>query len=375
MTIQINWITSDAELAEHCAHWNTLPFIALDTEFIRVDTFYPIAGLLQVSDGVSTFLIDPLLINAWQPLAQVFSNQHVVKVLHACGEDLEVFSLLTGALPVPLFDTQVAAGYLNIGFSMGYSRLVQHVLDIELPKGETRSDWLQRPLSDLQVLYAAQDTAYLVDVYQALLAQLSEQKYAWVLEDGAFLVGAYAQETDPYELWRGVKLAWKLAPQQLAVLRELSAWREQQAKLRDVPRNRIVRESTLWALAHEQPKDLQHLAKLEDMHPRIVRNEGSTLLKLIARARSLPEQEWPEALPEPLPIEAAKVLKTLRKIGLALGVELDIAPELMLRKKILEELLRSGYPHGPYALPDSLQGWRRELMGDALLACLAEESM
>ena len=119
MTIQINWITSDAQLAEHCARWNTLPFIALDTEFIRVDTFYPIAGLLQVSDDVSTFLIDPLLISAWQPLAQVFSNQQVVKVLHACGEDLEVFSLLTGALPAPLFDTQLAAGYLNIGFSMG----------------------------------------------------------------------------------------------------------------------------------------------------------------------------------------------------------------------------------------------------------------
>jgi len=372
VTIQINWITSNAQLAEHCAIWDTLPFIALDTEFIRVDTFYPIAGLLQVSDGVATFLIDPLLIDAWQPLAQVFSNQQVVKVFHACGEDLEVLSLLTKALPVPLFDTQVAAGYLNIGFSMGYSRLVQHLLDIELPKGETRSDWLQRPLSDLQVLYAAQDTAYLVDVYQALLAQLSEQKYAWVLEDGALLVAAYAQATDPYDLWRGVKLAWKLAPQQLAVLRELSAWREQQAKLRDVPRNRIVRESTLWALAHEQPKDTVHLARLEDMHPRIVRNEGATLLNLIAQARNLTEEQWPDVLPEPLPIEASKVLKTLRKVGLAYAEELDIAPELMLRKKTLEALLRSGYPHGPYSLPDSLQGWRRELMGDALLTCLAE---
>ena len=375
MTIQINWITSNAQLAEHCANWNTLPFIALDTEFIRVDTFYPIAGLLQVSDGASTFLIDPLLIDVWQPLAQVFSNQRVVKVFHACGEDLEVLSLLTGALPVPLFDTQVAAGYLNIGFSMGYSRLVQHLLDIELPKGETRSDWLQRPLSDLQVLYAAQDTAYLVDVYQALLAQLSEQKYAWVLEDGALLVAAYAQETDPYDIWRGVKLAWKLAPQQLAVLRELSAWREQQAKLRDVPRNRIVRESTLWALAYEQPKDLAHLARLEDMHPRIVRNEGTILLGLISRARDLPQDQWPAVLPEPLPIEASKVLKTLRKIGLDYGEELNIAPELMLRKKILEELLRTGYPKGPYSLPRSLQGWRRELMGDALLMCLAEDAM
>lgn len=372
MTIPMNWITSDAELVQHCEHWHTLDFIALDTEFIRVDTFYPIAGLLQISDGSCTYLIDPLLITQWQPLAELFDNQQVVKVLHACSEDLEVFLRLIGTLPAPMFDTQVAAGYLNIGFSMGYSRLVQHVLEIELPKGETRSDWLQRPLTELQVLYAAQDTAYLVDVYHALTQQLSAQKYDWVLEDGATLVASYAQETDPYSLWRGIKLAWKLAPQQLAVLRELAAWREQQAQLRDVPRNRIIKETTLWALAHEQPKDMTHLARLEDMHPRILRNEGATLLGLIKEAKKRPETDWPAALAEPLPIEAAKVLKRLRKVGLDLGVKLDIAPELMLRKKILEELLRSGYPQGPYSLPDSLQGWRRELLGDALLACLED---
>ena len=372
MTIQMNWISSDAELAEHCNYWNTLAFIALDTEFIRVDTFYPIAGLLQISDGECTYLLDPLLINDWQPLASVFNNQQVVKVLHACNEDLEVFSLLMGALPVPLFDTQLAAGYLNIGFSMGYSRLVQQLLDVELPKGETRSDWLQRPLSDLQVLYAAQDTAYLVDVYKNLAQQLSEQKYAWVLEDGAALVAASMQVPDPYEFWRSIKLAWKLTPQQLAVLRELSAWRELQARKRDVPRNRIIRESTLWSLANEQPADMTHLATLEDMHPRIMRNEGATLLSIVKQAKRLPEEYWPAALPEPLPIDASKVLKRLRKLGLEFGKELDIAPELMLRKKILEELLRTGYPGGPYHLPESLQGWRRELMGDALLQYLED---
>lgn len=372
MSIDIHWISSDAELAEHCNYWNTLDFIALDTEFIRVTTFYPIAGLVQISDGEGTYLLDPLLINDWQPLADVFNNQQVVKVLHACNEDLEVFSLLVGALPAPLFDTQIAAGYLNIGFSMGYSRLVQQILDIELPKGETRSDWLQRPLSDLQVLYAAQDTAHLVDVYGALAQQLSEQKHAWVVEDGAALVAAARQTADPYELWRAVKLAWKLAPQQLAVLRELSAWRELQAQKRDVPRNRIVRESTLWSLAQQQPVNMTQLAGIEDMHPRILRNEGATLLGLIKQAKQLTEEDWPEALPEPLPIDAAKVLKRLRKVGLQFGQQLDIAPELMLRKKTLEELLRTGYPGGPYRLPDSLQGWRRELMGDDLLEQLED---
>lgn len=114
---------------------------------------------------------------------------------------------MIGALPAPLFDTQVAAGYLNLGFSMGYSRLVLQLLEVDLPKGETRSDWLQRPLSDLQVLYAAQDTAYLVDVYQALAQQLTAQKYAWVVEDGATLLTASAQVPQPDQFWRTVKLA------------------------------------------------------------------------------------------------------------------------------------------------------------------------
>lgn len=145
-----------------------------------------------------------------------------------------------------------------------------------------------------------------------------------------------------------------------------------QARERDVPRNRIVRESTLWSLAQQQPINMTQLAEIEDMHPRILRKEGATLLGLIMQAKQLTEEDWPAALPEPLPIEAAKILKRLRKVGLQFGQQLDIAPELMLRKKTLEELLRTGYPDGPYRLPDSLQGWRREMMGDALLEQLED---
>ncbi len=155
MAIDIHWIRDDDSLALHCAQWQSLPFVALDTEFMRVDTFYPIAALLQIGDGKSAWLIDPLLINDWRPLSALLENPAVIKVVHACSEDLEVLLRLTGSLPVPLFDTQLAAAYLNLGFSMGYSRLVQEVLNIDLPKGETRSDWLQRPLSETQISYAA----------------------------------------------------------------------------------------------------------------------------------------------------------------------------------------------------------------------------
>ncbi|MBF3228277.1 ribonuclease D, partial [Pseudomonas aeruginosa] len=216
---EIQWIRDDASLAQQCREWRTQPYLALDTEFMRVDTFYPAAGLVQVGDGRQEWLIDPLLIQDWSPFAELLEDERVVKVLHACSEDLEVFLRLTGSLPVPLFDTQLAAAYLGMAHSMGYSKLVKEVLDIDLPKDETRSDWLQRPLTEMQMRYAADDVQHLAQVYLALDARLSEEKRAWLLEDGAELVANLCRESDPREAYREVKLGWRLRPQQLAVLR------------------------------------------------------------------------------------------------------------------------------------------------------------
>jgi len=373
VAIDIHWILDDASLASLCAGWRQLPFVALDTEFVRVDTFYPQTGLVQVGDGRSAYLIDPLKIRDWRPLAELLEDPGVVKVLHACSEDLEVLQRLTGSLPQPLFDTQLAAAYLNLGFSMGYSRLVQAVLGIELPKGETRSDWLQRPLSELQVSYAAEDAVHLAELYVALSARLSEEKRAWILEDGVELVANLRRDVAPEELYREGRLAWKLSRQQLAVLRALYAWRECEARRRDLPRNRILRESCLWPLARFQPADLASLGRIEDMHPRTVRQDGETLLRLIRESGSGAPDSWPEPLPEPLPMEASALLKKLRAIGQAEAARLEIAPELVLRKKILEALLKSGFPNGPYQLPETLRGWRRERLGQALLDCLGGE--
>lgn len=309
---EIQWIRDDASLAQQCREWRTQPYLALDTEFMRVDTFYPAAGLVQVGDGRQEWLIDPLLIQDWSPFAELLEDERVVKVLHACSEDLEVFLRLTGSLPVPLFDTQLAAAYLGMAHSMGYSKLVKEVLDIDLPKDETRSDWLQRPLTEMQMRYAADDVQHLAQVYLALDARLSEEKRAWLLEDGAELVANLCRESDPREAYREVKLGWRLRPQQLAVLRELCAWREEQARLRNRPRNHVLRERTLWPLARLLPKNKTDLAAIEDMHPRTVRQDGDFLIELIAQAARLPQSEWPEALPEPLPPEVTPLLEPAR---------------------------------------------------------------
>ena len=366
----IRWILDDATLAAQCAHWRACSFVTLDTEFMRVDTFHAIAALVQVGDGTTVWLVDPLNIHNWQPFAELLDDPAVVKVLHSCSEDLEVFARLTGTRPLPVFDTQLAAGFLGIGFSMGYSRLVKAVLDIEVPKDETRSDWLRRPLTPMQVQYAADDVHYLAKVYRVLDEQLSDERRAWLFDDMVELVASQQIESDPEDAWLDVKAAWRLNSQQQAVLRAVCAWREREARRRNLPRNRILKERSLWPLARYMPADLQALKGIEDMQPNTLRKQGDELLQLIATARALPQDQLPPPQPEPLPLEAGALSKKLRAVGEREAQRLGMVPELMLRKRVLEALLRSGWPNGPWQLPDCLRGWRRELLGQALLDCL-----
>ncbi|WP_423747839.1 ribonuclease D [Halopseudomonas nanhaiensis] len=361
-------IADNSELAAWCERWRTLPFIAVDTEFVRTETFFPIAGLIQVGDGEQAYLIDPLAITDWAPMVALLEDPQVIKVLHSCSEDLEVFHQLCGAVPKPLFDTQLAAAYLGMDFSMGYSRLVNALLGIELAKDETRSDWLQRPLSETQLQYAADDAIHLADIYKELAPRIEQAGFtAWLLSDTAEQSAVVGLQQDPDQAYRSIKQAWRLRPDQLAVLQRLAAWRERESRARNQARNRLLRETTMVPLAQRQPDSLQDLARIEDMHPRSVRQDGQQILELIRQGKAVPQDQWPARLPEPLPADANKMLKALRKVGQAHATRLGIAPEIMLRKKVLEAMVRTGYPGGPYQLPDELVSWRRQLMGEQLL--------
>ena len=220
------WINNNQSLEDYCKRWSSLDAIALDTEFIRTDTFYHQPGLIQVGTGTDVFLIDPLAIDQWQPLARLFEDSSVVKVLHACSEDLEVFKLLTDIVPEPLFDTQLAAAFANLGYSLGYQTLLKQVLNIDLPKDETRSNWCQRPLTDAQVRYASLDVAHLLEIYQRLDQLLvPTPKKAW-LEDECLAMTQNVLPFDPENAWKEVKRGWQLRPQQLAVLKALCHFRE-----------------------------------------------------------------------------------------------------------------------------------------------------
>lgn len=370
---EFHWITSNQQLQELCNGCRRHSFVVLDTEFVRVDTYYPQIGLIQLGNKDGNYLLDPLQIDDWQPFAELLADQTVIKVVHACGEDLEVFELLSGALPEPLYDSQLAAAYANLGFSWGYARLVEHFLQVELPKGVTRSDWLQRPLTDEQQLYAVQDVSYLVQLYPLLDQLLSDCTRAWLLEDCAALVAAQRHKTPDDELWQSVKLAWTLEPRQAAVLQQLTVWREQQAQRRDVPRNWVMKEPAMLELAQRCPQTRAQLEQIEGLSAGLLRHHAEALLGLIRTAETLPDGQLPERLPEPLPLEAARALKRLRKLGDRFAEEHQIARELVLRKKILVDALQSGWPSGPFTLPDALQGWRRQMLGAGLQQALEDE--
>lgn len=357
-------VVDDAQLAELAAHWREAPLLALDTEFVRETTFHPIAGLLQLGDSEQQYLIDPLTIRDWTPLRDLFATASP-KVLHACGEDLELFNQLLGVAPQPLFDTQVGAALAGIGFSLSYQALVHTCLGVEVEKEQTRSDWVRRPLSAAQCHYAALDVAYLPAVFAQLAEKLTALgRFDWWREDGARINAASRAQPDPAQYYLKLGAAWRLNGLQLAVLREVCAWREREARARNVPRGRIVKDPQCIEIARLLPRTPAELAAVPELHPSQVRHDGAALLEIVERARALPAADHPPPLEAPLPRDQAERLKRLRELVTQRAQELNMAAEVLARKRDCELLLRTG------SLPDSLKGWREAEIGAPLLSLL-----
>lgn len=366
------YVDTDATLQRLCEQWSRCDMLALDTEFIRTDTFYPIGALIQVSDGEGCFLLDPLTIDDFTPFSALLADTSIVKVLHSCSEDLEVFERLFGVLPRPLIDTQIAAGLDGIGFSVGYQRMTEELLQIHVPKGETRSNWLRRPLSESQVHYAALDVAYLPEMYQRLQDSLEQKgRFGWLQEECALMVERYANAESHLNYYKKVKSAWKLSPVQLMVLQSLTQWRELSAQERDMPRGRVLKDRCCFDIARSLPGNISELSAIEEIGPKLVRHNGDMILDLVHQAQAMDAELLPKALPKPLPPETGSILKTLKAHVRHRAEQLQLAPELLAKKRDYEELLRSGSRGANYQLPASLSGWRKAVVGDELLELLA----
>ena len=330
--------------------------VAVDTEFMRRNTYFPKVALVQLCFGDGALLIDPLTLEDPSPLAALLTNTGVVKVLHSASEDLEVFDHWLGVLPTPLFDTQRAAALLDRGFGLSYRALVEAVCDVNLPKGETRSDWLQRPLTESQCEYAAQDVTYLMPVYEDLkLACEQRQRLDWVFSDGADAVANFGAASRDYH--RRIKSGWRLDAEQLGCLQAIIAWREATARAKDKPRGWIIDDKACFELARTRPDNLRQLAEVTGLPHGAVRRFGEELLALIEAQVEVLPGELPEPLPAPLSAPQRNTLKSLKQRARVIAESLGVAPEALLPGKDYELLIREAQG-ARIQVPAHWHGWR-----------------
>ncbi|PJE77691.1 Ribonuclease D [invertebrate metagenome] len=353
------WINTDNDLTQYCRQWDQEHQLAIDTEFIRTNTFYPKPGLIQIATSRRIFLIDPLTIDSWKPFRTVLINPAVEKVFHACGEDLETLHVLVGKHPINIADTQRAAAFAGQGCTESYQSLVQKLLDISLPKGETRSDWLQRPLTSSQTDYAAQDVAFLLPLYNTLLKKLTNHRHIqWFKEDCLYMTAI--QPEAPKDAWKSVKRAWQLSPGQLQVLKAVCQFRERQARLRNMPKNWIIPKTSLWPIARYQPKTLYALSGIDKMTSAVIRHDGKTILQLVKEASQQKDRGIDNPLPPPLPRPAKYYGSKARQHIKCIAQQINLPKELLLSGKTLQAILRTHTKNGTFSLPENIEGWRQQ---------------
>ena len=354
------WIDNDVSLHEVVNLARQQPAVAMDTEFVRERTFYPHVALFQLCVGEVSFLIDPLKITDPTPLRDLFEDTNTIKVFHSCAEDLEVLNNWVGKIPSPVFDTQIAASLLGMGFMFGYSNLVAEMCAVELNKTETRSNWLQRPLTDNQVKYAVQDVYYLDKLWQKLLKKSElEGKKDWILFDGEMLIedikNAHQQEHLKISGGRN------LSSLKLNGLHSLSRWREDKAKKKDLPRRWIIDDKTCLRLIEAFPCSSDDLMKLEGIPDKVKTKYGKEIIDIFKECPINTDTELPHLISTPLNADSRKQVKSLKNLIREIAQELGTVPEVLIKSRDYV-LLLDIFNKSNSELPGYWSGWREQLV-------------
>ena len=359
-------ITENDQLHHLVMVCSKAPVITIDTEFVRVNTYYPEVGLIQIYNGEQCFLIDPIVLPDLNPLRELMLSPSILKVFHSCSEDLEVFHHAMGIIPSPIFDTQIGAAFLGVGFSASYQSLVGHYLGIELLKHETRSDWLKRPLTDNQLKYAALDVIHLYGVYKVeLKALLEADRLGWASEECSGLGIQIPTTVDPQQFYKKIRGAAVLNRSQLNVLRSLSSWREVTAREKNIPRNRVVEQKSLLAMSKVQLCSKTELEKVAGFTSKQVKKYGDIIVSILEEAWRQEEHFCPKLIPRSSGSVNSDHLQRLKGVVVECAKSLNISPEFLAKRRHLEELLRRD------ELPEELNGWRKEAVGNSLLLEMA----
>ena len=367
------WIDNAEALDAACEAVAGASVIALDTEFFRENTFFPVPALIQFASDDVAYLVDPLCTPCTASFKALLQND-AVKLLHACSEDLEVFQHWAGVLPTPLVDTQVAQAFLGENPGMGYQKLVEHWVGETLPKEETRSNWLERPLTPSQCEYAALDVIYLLQVWQLQSEKLDGLgRREWLDSECTHLIeqAGRSEENDGQWYTRQRQL-WRLSPRQLEAYRLMTIWREGETRRRDLPRNWLVSDKLLFAIAEKMPKNRYELAEIDGVKPSLVKKEGDALLALVKQALHCPDNALPIPWPDPMQPAFKRRFKIIKGVVTETASELNIAPEMLLRRRDIEALVMQRLAHQPLT---ELSGWRARCLTQAIHQALEESSL
>ena len=363
-------LTTTQELKAFCKASQGVCWLALDTEFIRERTYYPNLCLVQIATERDIVCIDTIAIDDLSPLRELIYLPSITKIFHSASQDLEIFVNLFGAVPTPMFDTQIAASLLGYGDQVSYAYLVNEICGVELDKSLSRTNWGRRPLSDKEIRYAVDDVKYLAKVYLYLKDKLNEQeRKIWAESecDNLSILSKYKIEVN--KLWKTIKGTGKLEPKQLIVLKQLVQWRERQAITENKPRRWILSDKVLLNLAIKQPGDLDSLQLLEDINSKHI-GYASSLLEEISVAQNIPETEWPKAnLIAPLSNEQRRLVKQAQIFIRERAEELNISPSLLATRSVIEKLIR-----GQREL-DILSNWKKDLIGDELIQLIEKNQL
>jgi ribonuclease D len=359
-------ITEAAELAAFCRRLSGAEMIAIDTEFMRERTYWPKLCLVQVAGPDEAAAIDPLAGVDLSPLFALLRSPQTLKVFHAARQDLEIFHrLMRGELPHPVFDTQVAAMVCGFGDQVSYETLVGKLAKARIDKSSRFTDWALRPLSRRQIDYAIADVVHLVPVYRKLADRLrSSGRAEWLAEEMASLIDPASYATDPLQAFRRLK-SRSGNGRMLAVLRELAAWRERDAQMRDVPRAWILRDEALLEIAHHTPKTVEELARTRGLARKLAESAvGEAVLAAVARGLAVPEAEWPETdLRRDVPRGVAAIADLLKVLLKMKCEEADVAQRLVASSDEVELIAALG----EHADVPALHGWRRQVFGEDAL--------
>lgn len=363
-------VETTRELERVAEAWNDCGVLGIDTEFVRERTYRADLGLVQVSNGTTAWLVDPVQIDRLDALSAMLEDPAITKVFHSSSEDLEVLWLTLGVSPAPMVDTQIACAMLGQPLQQSYHNTVKSQCGVEVDKEQTRSNWIKRPLKPEQLHYAATDVVFLPMLHRELHERLEEAgRRHWLEQDVDLMRQQSREPVDPEGAYLRIGGAGRLDQPGLRVLQRLAKWREEAAASRNRARGFVVSDPVLLQMAQIRPESREDLAAIDGLHQSVVRRDGETLLSLVREGL-----ESSEAVAELAVLDNRdkKVLDSMRSLVRRQGESLGIDPALLASRKVLEDLIRCCRTGKP--IPERLQSWRKDVVTDELVEILEKLS-